>query len=157
MIGSLEAWLLLRSLRTLHLRVPRQSQTATALVTWLNLASGGGAHDGIPAGLIEIVYHSSLQKSDAQGFTPDKQMEGGYNATFAIIVSRVQAITSGFPMSGILNPSGRWTRSSMRVHCPIPSNTLWYATSTLYGSSTDTAINPPHRFSRRLAWGASNR
>lgn len=58
---------------------------------WLNSASGGNAHDGIPADLIEIVYHSSLQKSDAQGFTPDKQMEGGYNATFAIIVSLLVA------------------------------------------------------------------
>ena len=95
-MGSLEAWLLLRSLRTLHLRVPRQSQTGTALVNWLSLASGGNAHDGIPAGLIEIVYHSSLQKPDAQGFTPDKQMEGGYGAVFAIIVSRIRAIYTRF-------------------------------------------------------------
>lgn len=93
-MGSFEAWLLLRSLRTLHLRVPRQSQTGTALANWLKFASGGNAHDGIPAGLIESVYHSSFQKPDAHGFTPEKQitpekqMEGGYNATFAIIVSR---------------------------------------------------------------------
>ena len=142
MIGSFEAWLLLRSLRTLHLRVPRQSQTGTVLANWLDLASGGNAHDGIPAGLIEIVYHSSLQKPDAQGFTPDKQMEGGYNATFAIIVSRVQAIASKFPMPNILNPPGRWTRSSMRVRCPIPSNTLWYGTSTLCCSSAEMIIDP---------------
>ena len=89
-MGSFEAWLLLRSLRTLHLRVPRQSQTATALAQWLSLASGDRSHDGVPAGLIDVVYHSSLQKPDAQGFTPDKQMEGGYNATFAIMVSHSQ-------------------------------------------------------------------
>jgi len=88
-IGSLEAWLLLRSLRTLHLRVPRQSQTGTALAQWLNLGSGGNSHDGIPAGLIDIVHHSSLQKPDAQGFIPDKQMEGGYNATFGIIMATI--------------------------------------------------------------------
>lgn len=35
-MGSFESWLLLRSLRTLHLRVLRQSQTATALVAWLH-------------------------------------------------------------------------------------------------------------------------
>ena len=85
-MGSFEAWLLLRSLRTLHLRVPRQSQTGTALAKWLNLASGGSSNDGVPAGLVDVVHHSSLQKPDAQGFTPEKQMEGGYNATFAIIV-----------------------------------------------------------------------
>ena len=101
MIGSFEAWLLLRSLRTLHLRVPRQSQTGTAIAQWLNLASGGNSHDGIPAGLIDIVHHSSLQKPDAQGFTPDKQMEGGYNATFGIIVGhpQVQAVA---PLSCVI-------------------------------------------------------
>ena len=87
-MGNLEAWLLLRSLRTLHVRVPRQSRTATAIAQWLSLASGGNSHDGIPAGVIAVVYHSSLQKPDAQGFTPEKQMDGGYNATFGIIVSR---------------------------------------------------------------------
>jgi len=90
-MGSFEAWLLLRSLRTLHLRVPRQSRTGTALANWLKLASEGNSHDGIPAGLIETVYHSSFQKPDAQGFTPEKQMEGGYNATFSIIVSQARA------------------------------------------------------------------
>lgn len=86
-MGNLEAWLLLRSLRTLHVRVPRQSRTATAIAQWLSLASGGNSHDGIPAGVIAIVYHSSLQKPDAQGFTPEKQMDGGYNATFGIIMA----------------------------------------------------------------------
>jgi len=89
-MGSFEAWLLLRSLRTLHLRVPRQSQTGTALANWLKFASGGNAHDGIPAGLIETVYHSSFQEPDAQGFTPEKQMEGGYNATFSIIMATIE-------------------------------------------------------------------
>lgn len=88
-IGSLEAWLLLRSLRTLHLRIPRQSQTATALAQWLSLASTGKSYDGIPAGVIKLVHHSSLQKPDAQGFIPDKQMDGGYNATFGIILDTV--------------------------------------------------------------------
>jgi len=32
-MGNLESWLLLRSLRTLHLRVPRQSETATGLAS----------------------------------------------------------------------------------------------------------------------------
>lgn len=89
-LGNLEAWLLLRSLRTLHLRVPRQSETATALVEWLNKAAGGKEHDGIPAGALEAVLHSSIQNPDARGFTPEKQMDGGYNPTFAILVSNLR-------------------------------------------------------------------
>jgi len=54
-MGSFEAWLLLRSLRTLHPHAPRQSQTGAALANWLKFASGGNAHDGIPGGLIETV------------------------------------------------------------------------------------------------------
>ncbi|EMD40651.1 hypothetical protein CERSUDRAFT_111233 [Gelatoporia subvermispora B] len=83
MMGSLEAWLLLRSLRTLHLRVPRQSETATALAQWLSKVAKGQELD-IPAGLIEKVWHSSLQGVDARGFDPKVQLEGGFNATFAI-------------------------------------------------------------------------
>ncbi|KIL70153.1 hypothetical protein M378DRAFT_20638 [Amanita muscaria Koide BX008] len=90
MMGSLEAWLLLRSLRTLHLRVPRQSATATALVSWLNEIAktpSGQTYDGVPGGLVSKVWHSSLQVKDARGFEPSKQMEGGWNATFGILLS----------------------------------------------------------------------
>lgn len=89
MMGSLEAWLLLRSLRTLHLRVPRQSQTATALAQWLaELAAmpKGESFDGVPGGILEKVWHSSLQGRDARGWEPSAQMEGGWNATFSIQV-----------------------------------------------------------------------
>ncbi|KAF8351548.1 pyridoxal phosphate-dependent transferase [Amanita rubescens] len=90
MMGSLEAWLLLRSLRTLHLRVPRQSATATALANWLNQISNtpkGLSYDGVPGGIITKVWHSSLQGRDASGFEPSKQMEGGWNATFSIMLN----------------------------------------------------------------------
>jgi len=87
MMGSLDAWLLLRSLRTLHLRVPRQSQTATELAQWLYAVSqipkGQRNEDGVPGGLIETVWHSSLQARSAK-WDIAKQMEGGWNATFAI-------------------------------------------------------------------------
>ncbi|KAI0675568.1 cystathionine gamma-synthase [Trametes maxima] len=81
MMGSLESWLLLR---TLHLRVPRQSESATELVQWLAKGAGGKAADGIPAGMIDKVWHSSLQGVDARGFDPKTQHEGGWNATFLI-------------------------------------------------------------------------
>ena len=89
-MGSLEAWLLLRSLRTLHLRVPRQSATATTLASWLNAIATtpvGQSYDGVPGGVLSGTWHSSLQVKDARGFEPSKQMEGGWNATFAILVS----------------------------------------------------------------------
>ncbi|KAF8514865.1 cystathionine gamma-synthase [Hysterangium stoloniferum] len=87
-MGSLEAWLLLRSLRTLHLRVSRQSQTATALAAWLNqLASipNGQTLDGVPAGVLFRVHHASLQEKTT--FDPATQLTGGYGATFAILLS----------------------------------------------------------------------
>ncbi|TFK83495.1 cystathionine gamma-synthase [Polyporus arcularius HHB13444] len=87
MMGSLEAWLLLRSLRTLHLRVPRQSENATGLAQWLSKAAGGRAYDGIPAGAVYKVSHSSIQGKDARGFDPKKQLEGGWNATFALYMA----------------------------------------------------------------------
>ena len=87
MMGSLESWLLLRSLRTLHLRVPRQSESATILAGWLNQVAQtpeGQSFDGVPGGMIKKVWHSSLQGIDSRGFDPKKQMEGGWNATFAM-------------------------------------------------------------------------
>ncbi|KAI0654776.1 cystathionine gamma-synthase [Cubamyces menziesii] len=86
MMGSLESWLLLRSLRTLHLRVPRQSDNAYGLVQWLDQATKGTVYDGIPSGIVSKVYHSSLQGVDARGFDPRTQLEGGWNATFGILM-----------------------------------------------------------------------
>ncbi|RDB21935.1 hypothetical protein Hypma_011084 [Hypsizygus marmoreus] len=96
MMGSLEAWLLLRSLRTLHLRVPRQSTSATDLAQWLNaiaLTPIGQSYDGVPGGVIKKVWHSSLQAKDARGFEPSKQLEGGWNATFAILLFKLEYAT----------------------------------------------------------------
>lgn len=89
MMGALESWLLLRSLRTLHLRVPRQSETATAIVQWLQAVAStpaGQDYDGVPGGVLVKVWHSSLQTRDARGFEPKTQMQGGWNATFAVQV-----------------------------------------------------------------------
>ncbi|KAH7921073.1 cystathionine gamma-synthase [Leucogyrophana mollusca] len=93
MMGSLESWLLLRSLRTMHLRIPRQSASGTELAQWLSRAvdvPAGQEYDGIPGGMITKVRHSSLQGTDGRGFNPATQMEGGYNATFAIVVSKAE-------------------------------------------------------------------
>ncbi|RKP04410.1 pyridoxal phosphate-dependent transferase, partial [Thamnocephalis sphaerospora] len=86
MMGSLESWLLLRSLRTLEVRVLRQSATATALATWLNGASGGQAHDGIPAGIVHSLRHTTVQTAGGKNEWVQKQMPGGHCAVFAILL-----------------------------------------------------------------------
>jgi len=100
-MGSLESWLLLRSLRTFHLRLARQSETASALVEWLQkivLTPAGKSFEGIPGGVLIKVWHSSLQGKDARGFDPSIQMTGGWNATFSIKLSKPQ-YAAWFPHS----------------------------------------------------------
>lgn len=100
MMGSLESWLLLRSLRTLHLRVPRQSSNATILAGWLKQIADtaeGKTFDGVPGGMVEKVWHSSLQAkgstADVKGarpdFDPKEQMEGGFSPTFGMLVGLI--------------------------------------------------------------------
>ena len=92
-MGSLEGWLGVRSLRTLELRVKRQSETAGRLVGWLHGLLGSGAKDGAAeegqdrdAGLVrrvvDKVTHASLQDGDRPWL--EKQMPGGYGPVFAI-------------------------------------------------------------------------
>lgn len=86
--GSLDSWLLLRSLRTLSLRVGKQSKNATELATWLDKVANtkrGKSFDGIPGGVVAHVWHGSLQ--DKTNFDPAKQQEGGFGPTFAILVN----------------------------------------------------------------------
>ncbi|KAL6791967.1 cystathionine beta-lyase [Trichoderma sp. SZMC 28012] len=82
-IGSLEGWLGMRSLRTLELRVNRQSATATALVSWL---AEQAKDDKTAAGkTIERIQHASLQPEAAQeGSWLRQQMPNGYGPVFAV-------------------------------------------------------------------------
>jgi len=78
-------------MRTLHLRVPQQSATATLLAQWLNSVAEAelGQHfDGVPGGILAKVTHSSLQGADHRGFQPRDQMQGGWNATFSIYITK---------------------------------------------------------------------
>ncbi|KAF5333063.1 hypothetical protein D9611_002167 [Ephemerocybe angulata] len=67
MMGSLESWLLLRSLKTLHLRVPPAEVNTMALLGALSPKSGTPPFSRWTS----VVSH------------PKTQMEGGYNATFS--------------------------------------------------------------------------
>ncbi|KAK9899917.1 PLP-dependent transferase [Cystobasidium minutum MCA 4210] len=111
--GSLESWLVLRSLRTLNLRVTRQSATATAFATWLNEVAtnapdAGQSYDGCPGGILKTVWHAALQGLDGvtgDGFNPlagsavgdekhikKPQMTGG-PACFGILTTKKEYAT----------------------------------------------------------------
>lgn len=105
-LGSLEAYLLLRSLRTLTIRVNRQSETGTKLAAWLHAISKNGTSTNDPADIadgkvIDRTWHASLQprsdpdtdpraKNEGVGFNPAQQMPGGWSPTFAF---RVRLLT----------------------------------------------------------------
>lgn len=81
-MGSLEGWLGLRSLRTLSLRVKRQSETATALVQWLEAER---LKPNSPVSVVARVQHASLQpEAKEEGSWLQRQMPNGYGPVFAI-------------------------------------------------------------------------
>ena len=80
-MGSLESWLGLRSIRTLGLRVIRASQSAIKLVKWL--------HSTITAtSPVAEVHHASLQADKDPNIREwlDKQMPNGYGPVFTILM-----------------------------------------------------------------------
>lgn len=92
-MGSFEGWLGVRSLRTLELRVQRQSQNAEGLVRWLDgLMRAGSGEDGAAVAmsddalmvkeLVSRLQHASLQKED-MGWLK-KQMPNGFGPVFAM-------------------------------------------------------------------------
>ncbi|KAK7737504.1 hypothetical protein SLS53_006577 [Cytospora paraplurivora] len=83
-MGSLEGWLGVRSLRTLEIRVERQSASATRLVEWLDgeLRRGGSAVGRTVARL----QHASLQpEAGVEGSWLRRQMPNGWGPVFSII------------------------------------------------------------------------
>lgn len=82
-MGNMEGWLGLRSLRTLELRVTRQSATATSLASWL--ASLSKDESDPLAQLIFKVQHASLQPEAAdEDSWLRKQMPGGFGPVLAV-------------------------------------------------------------------------
>jgi cystathionine beta-lyase/cystathionine gamma-synthase len=81
-MGSMELWLGLRSLRTLELRVTRQSENATKLVAFLHeqLQESGST----VANAVAKVHHASLQKDDMVWLR--KQMPGGFGPVFSLFM-----------------------------------------------------------------------
>ncbi|KAL2107824.1 hypothetical protein VUR80DRAFT_4703 [Thermomyces stellatus] len=82
-MGSLEGWLGIRSLRTLELRVRRQSSNAERLVQWL--ADQKADESSVVSKVVEKVQHASLQPEAAEeGSWLRRQMPGGYGPVFAL-------------------------------------------------------------------------
>ncbi|PYH94680.1 cystathionine gamma-synthase [Aspergillus ellipticus CBS 707.79] len=82
-LGSMEGWLGLRSLRTLELRVKRQSENATELVGWLEeLRSETGDSSNHVRDAVHSVRHASLQEGD-MGWLKE-QMPNGFGAVFSL-------------------------------------------------------------------------
>ncbi|KAL1885455.1 hypothetical protein Plec18167_000949 [Paecilomyces lecythidis] len=86
-MGNLEAWLGVRSLRTLEVRVQRASQNAAELISWLQQ----GLHADSPAEgseeffiqtVVQQIYHASLQKEP----WVRRQMPNGFGPVFSIIL-----------------------------------------------------------------------
>ncbi|KNE97813.1 hypothetical protein PSTG_08835 [Puccinia striiformis f. sp. tritici PST-78] len=95
--GSLESWLLLRSVKTLQLRVIHQADTATRLAVWLNsLTERDYRSDTDPdetRRLVSRVWHSSFQDGGRWvGFDPQtnepRQMMGGGSPCFSFMLRR---------------------------------------------------------------------
>ena len=80
-MGSLEGWLGVRSLRTLEVRVQRQSSNCQHLVSWLSGMLKGREGEMVREA-VERVQHASLQTDDLEWLT--NQMPNGYGPVFAI-------------------------------------------------------------------------
>ncbi|KAK0638337.1 putative trans-sulfuration enzyme C23A1.14c [Lasiodiplodia hormozganensis] len=89
-LGSLEGWLGLRSMRTLDLRVKMQSRNAESLVAWLDEMTNGKPSDGasedsaasVTASVVHRIQHASLQKDDFEWLKV--QMPNGFGPVFAL-------------------------------------------------------------------------
>ncbi|KAL7750454.1 hypothetical protein RI367_004228 [Sorochytrium milnesiophthora] len=95
-MGNLETWLLLRSLRTLTVRVTAQSSGACKLVSWLH--SLKRARDGADkelAALVHAVHHASLLTGEA-GAVAQAQMPGGWSPVFSVELCTEQ-VARAFP------------------------------------------------------------
>lgn len=87
-MGQHEAWLLLRSLRTFHLRVLRQSRSAAEIAAWLNSKLDASSND--PAlDVVRKVWHASIP--DCPGHDAAKRQGNGWSGVLSIEV-RLQSI-----------------------------------------------------------------
>lgn len=84
-MGNMEGWLGIRSIRTLDLRVKRQSKNASRLVDWLSTCKNTDSEDEEAKLVKAVVYkiqHASQQLEDMHWLK--EQMPNGFGPVFAI-------------------------------------------------------------------------
>lgn len=89
-MGSIEGWLGIRSVRTLEIRVKQQSASAQNLVSWLDnaLKSSGAETEAVRRAVLKI-EHASLQEEDIKDGWLLKQMPNGFGPVFSIVLKEV--------------------------------------------------------------------
>lgn len=86
-MGNMESWLGVRSLRTLEVRVQRQCQNTARLVAWLHAAlhaptpAPTSDEDAVQA-VLQEVFHASVQETEGDWLA--KQMPNGFGPVFSI-------------------------------------------------------------------------
>ncbi|KAJ5821233.1 uncharacterized protein N7525_010517 [Penicillium rubens] len=86
-MGNMESWLGIRSLRTLEVRVQRASQNSAKLISWLHAAMQAsspavGSEEMIVQSVLKKIYHASLQDEPWL----QKQMPNGFGPVFSIVL-----------------------------------------------------------------------
>lgn len=96
-MGNMESWLGVRSVRTLEIRVKKQAENTTKLVRWLD----AGLHPekfvdekDVPTSeeakviqtILERIEHASLQEEDIKDGWLVKQMPNGFGPVFSIVL-----------------------------------------------------------------------
>jgi cystathionine gamma-synthase len=90
-LGNLEGWLGVRSVRTMDLRVQRQSANAEKLVSWLQnaLFSEDDSEDSaVVRKVVNKISHASLQTGDFTWLK--RQMPNGFGPVFSIYMREMQ-------------------------------------------------------------------
>jgi cystathionine beta-lyase/cystathionine gamma-synthase len=86
-MGGMESWLGVRSLRTLEVRVQRASLNSTKLISWLHGAMqvsspAAGSEELLVQAVVQKLYHASLQVEPWL----QKQMPNGFGPVFSIVL-----------------------------------------------------------------------
>ncbi|EEH18796.1 hypothetical protein PABG_01115 [Paracoccidioides brasiliensis Pb03] len=92
-MGNMEGWLGVRSLRTLEVRVQRQSANAERLVRWMAAALShhgpvfeAGSGEAAVREVVKSILHASLQKEE----WVRRQMPNGFGPVFSITLKEVK-------------------------------------------------------------------
>lgn len=84
-MGNMESWLGVRSLRTLGIRVERQSHNASKLVEWLDASMRSEKSNVVRDSVVKL-EHGSLQTDDIKDGWLLQQMPNGFGPVFSMTV-----------------------------------------------------------------------